>query len=507
MRSIVFIAALLASVPAEAIQQSPPVAADGTPGYYFLLGRHLEGQGKIDAAIAAHRRAIELEPQSAELRAELAGLYARQDRASEALDTAEAALQRDTNNREANRIVGSIYAAFVDQKQPIRRGDDPSQYAARAIASLEKARGEGATDLSLELMLGRLYLRTLAFDKAIPPLRRVFEEQPSYGEAGILLASAFQGAKRLADASAVLEAAVAENPRFYRGYLQLAELYDEQRRWKEAAAAYATAQSLNPRADLTARRAAALINSGETAQALPMLHESMKKTTGQPDPAILYLLAHAQRQMKDFVAAAATAETLRKTYPNDIRGLYATAAVLESQERYADAAAILKDLITRDPEDASLVYQYANALDKSGRPADAEAALRALLARDPNNANAMNSLGYMFAERGERLDEAVELLQRALKIEPENPSFLDSLGWAYFRQGKLDLAEGPLSTAAARLPDNSVIQDHLGDLRFRQKRFAEAVAAWERSLAGDGDSIDRAAIQTKLRDAQARVKK
>ena len=52
-----------------------------------------------------------------------------------------------------------------------------------------------------------------------------------------------------------------------------------------------------------------------------------------------------------------------------------------------------------------------------------------------------------------------------------------------------------------------MIQDHLGDLRFRQKRFADAIAAWERSLAGDGDSIDRSAVEKKLRDAQSRVKK
>jgi Flp pilus assembly protein TadD len=157
------------------------------------------------------------------------------------------------------------------------------------------------------------------------------------------------------------------------------------------------------------------------------------------------------------------------------------------------------------PDDQTVVYQYAHALDKSGRAADAESALRGLLARDPKDANALNSLGYMFAERGERLDEAVDLLQRAVKLEPGNPSFLDSLGWAYFRQGKLDLAEGPLAQAAAKVPDNSVIQDHLGDLRFQQKRFAEAIAAWERSLAGDGDSIDRGADEKKLRDAQSRV--
>ena len=104
----------------------------------------------------------------------------------------------------------------------------------------------------------------------------------------------------------------------------------------------------------------------------------------------------------------------------------------------------------------------------------------------------------MLAERGQRLDEAVDLVQRALKLEPGNPSFLDSLGWAYYQQGKLDLADPPLTEAAVKLPNNSVIQDHLGDLRFKQQRFADAAAAWERALNGDGESIDRTAIEKKI---------
>jgi tetratricopeptide (TPR) repeat protein len=112
----------------------------------------------------------------------------------------------------------------------------------------------------------------------------------------------------------------------------------------------------------------------------------------------------------------------------------------------------------------------------------------------------------MLAERGERLPEAVELLQRALKVEPDNPSYLDSLGWAYFQQGHLELADAPLTQAAAKLNDSSVVQDHLGDLRFRQQRYADAIAAWERALAGDRQSIDRARIEQKLRDARARMK-
>ena len=138
-----------------------PVGAqqpEATPGYYFMLGRHLESLGKIDEAIAAHQHAIALQPDSAELRAELAGLYARQDRAREALDTAEAALARDPDNHEANRILGSVYAALAEQKKPFRPGDDPSQYSARALAALMKARRDGVFDVSLELMLGRLEL-------------------------------------------------------------------------------------------------------------------------------------------------------------------------------------------------------------------------------------------------------------------------------------------------------------------------------------------------------------
>jgi tetratricopeptide (TPR) repeat protein len=186
----------------------------------------------------------------------------------------------------------------------------------------------------------------------------------------------------------------------------------------------------------------------------------------------LYLLAEAQRSLKDLPAAEATALQLLAAAPDDVRGLYVLAQVLDDKKDTAGAERALRDILTRDPLDAA----------------------------------ALNYLGYMFAERGMRLDEAVDLVQRALKVDPGNPSFLDSLGWAYFRQGRLDRADPPLSEAATKLPDNSVIQDHLGDLRFKQRRYADAAAAWEQSLAGDGDSIDRARIEQKLREARSRAK-
>jgi tetratricopeptide (TPR) repeat protein len=470
--ALVLFVSLLVATPLHASDaQKPADPPDGTAGYLFLVARHFESTGKIDEAIASLQKAIAIVPDSAELRAELAGLYARQDRAAEALTAAEEALKRDPNNREANRILGTIMAVLADQKKPLRPGDDPSQYAPRAMAALEKARGDG-NDLNLILMLGKLQLRAGQFDKASVTLRRIVEEQPQYTEGGMLLASAQEGAGRIDDAIVTLEGALQINPTYFRGLVKLTQLYEQQQRWTEAAGAYARAQTANPRADLLGGQAAALLNAGAAAEARTLLKEGIDKRA-KPDAALLYLLAESERQLKNPEGAAATARQLRLTFPNDRRG-----PLMEAQLH-----------------------------EEAGRVAEAEKTLRELIAKDPLDSAALNFLGYMMADRGDRVPEAIELVQRALRLEPGNPSYLDSLGWAYLKQGNLAEADKPLTDAASQLPRNSVVQDHLGELRFRQERFADAAAAWERALAGDGESVDRAAIEKKLREARGRIKK
>ena len=355
-------------------------------------------------------------------------------------------------------------------------------------------------------MLGRLQLRAGQHEKAIASLQRIFADQPQFTEGAMLLSAAQEGAGRIADATATLEAALAVNSGSFRGLVRLTELYERQRRWKEAASAYERAQAANPKADLTSGRAAALMNSAAPQQARDLLQASIAKRK-TPDAALLYLLAESQRQMKDFDAAAVTAQQFRQAFPEDPRGLVIDAQLKLARGQKDEAMAIFADLVKRVPDEPNFVYQYAQLLEQSGRIAEAERALRDLIARHPDDANALNSLGYMFADRGERLDEAVTLLQRALKLEPGNPSFLDSLGWALVKQGKLADADKPLTEAASQMPGNSVIQDHLGDLRYKQQRYADAIAAWERALAGDGESVARPEIEKKLLEARARLQK
>jgi tetratricopeptide (TPR) repeat protein len=476
MRPLLLLAlvwALLApAAPARAGQSAQATPERDDAGYQFLLARHLESIGKVEEAIKAYERAIALDSGSAELRAELAGLYARQDNALEAVANAEAAIARDPANQEANRILGTVYAAFAERRLALRKGEDPATYPARAIAALEKARGDGS-DIGLDLVLGRLYMQTGAFDKAVPLLDRVVERQPSLVDAAILLATAQQGAGQPAQAVETLQRALEENPESFRVQMRLAEVYEHDEQWNEAANALARAQELNPRATMIVRRrAVALLSSGRAAESRDLLLATI--ASGRPeskDPMLLYLLAESQRVTKDLDAAKATAEKL----------------------------------IAADPKDGRALHVLSLILQDKGDIQGAEKALRDLIARDPLDANALNSLGYMFAERGEQLDEAITLVQRALKVEPGNPSYLDSLGWAYFQQGRIDLADAPLTEAADKLKDSSVVQDHLGDLRYKQRRYTDAAAAWERALGGDGQSIDRAKIEGKIREAKGKI--
>jgi len=540
--------------------------------YYFLLARYLEGGGKIDEAVAALRKAIALDPKSAEPRAELAGLYARQDKAPEAITAAEDALEVNPKNKEANRILGSVLAAHAEQRQPVRPGDEVAGYAKRAMAALEIARGDGTGDLSIDLALARLYLEADRPAEAIPLLRRIVLEQPQYAEGSVLLADAQEAAGAPDAAVETLTSLLDDQPQFFRGRVQLAELYEHQRRWSQAADAWGKVLGLNPRnTEVAARRATALINASRAAEAKDVLATALK--IAPSDLRLTFMLAQAQRDAGDMAGAEATARALQAAHPEDPRATYLLAQLLDARGRYQDIVDLLKPEIERQkvakaqpgpvamllgseglalqqlhrydeavavfkeaidlapeepvrhvlliqgysaagrhkdaldaaekargkfPQDTSVLYQLGAALDRAGRQAESEKVFRDVIARDPLDAGALNYLGYMFAEHGTSLDEAVTLIQRALTIEPENPSFLDSLGWTYVQQGKLDLADAPLAAAAAKLPRNSVIQDHLGDLRQKQNRQADAIAAWQKALAGDGDSLDRAKVQKKI---------
>jgi tetratricopeptide (TPR) repeat protein len=140
----------------------------------------------------------------------------------------------------------------------------------------------------------------------------------------------------------------------------------------------------------------------------------------------------------------------------------------------------------------------ASAQQNAGDFKSAETTLRGILAESPNNPIAQNNLGYFLAERNERLDEALKLIQAALKSDPENPSYLDSLGWVYFKQGKLDLAEENLKKALKYDASSATIHEHLGDVFQKQGKIEPAKVSWQKALTLSSDAEQINSIKTKL---------
>jgi tetratricopeptide (TPR) repeat protein len=209
----------------------------------------------------------------------------------------------------------------------------------------------------------------------------------------------------------------------------------------------------------------------------------------------------------DLQGAAAAAADAQRQHPEDARFPRLRARALFDGGSRGDGLSVMEAAARAFPKDPNTLYQLADMYKDASRNPDAEKALRQLLVVEPTNANALNYLGYLLALRGDRLDEAIDLVRKALATEPDNGAFLDSLGWAYYRKGDLGEAERYLGQAANRLPRNSEVQEHLGDVLAKRGRLPDAVEAWTRALAGDGTDIDRAEIQKKIDDARSKLRR
>ena len=165
------------------------------------------------------------------------------------------------------------------------------------------------------------------------------------------------------------------------------------------------------------------------------------------------------------------------------------------------------------PDDKVNLYYYrGDAALREKLYDEAELDFRRGLAIDPNNASIENDLGYMYADRGIKLDDAVTMLKKAVTADPQNYAFLDSLAWAYYKQGQYAMAEDYESKAAQRMTNDPTLLDHLGEIEARNGKLQQAIANWNKSLqeyssslAPDADPADVARVQHKLESARVRL--
>ena len=124
---------------------------------------------------------------------------------------------------------------------------------------------------------------------------------------------------------------------------------------------------------------------------------------------------------------------------------------------------------------------------------------------NPDQPNVLNNLGYSLVEQRRNLDEALDMIERAVEGRPDSGYIVDSLGWVLYRLGRFEEAVDPMERAVALLPNDPIINDHLGDVYWMVGRQREARFQWERALSFEPEDEDAARIRLKLEIGLDRV--
>ena len=493
-------------------------------------------------AIAAGERAVKASPSNPEANWILGSLYARMAEMPSTRPTerrtyterAIASLEKANRNAHASvpTMLGRLYIAdgqydkaiamlapFVtdqpDQVEAVAMLAEAYQAADRdtdAIALLEKS-VQNAPELYSTL--GQVYQDAGRWTDAVRAFAGAVEERPQSLPLRSQWATALLNVGDPQRAREVLEAGSAGSSRNQRALYLLSEA---QRRTHDFAAAEVTARrliALDARALGGPRQLAQIfVDQNEHQKVVALLEPIVTARLGAADAADLssdtfrstyFDLATAYEKLRQFDKAIAMLRQARTLSPADPLVEIRFARSQQDAGNGDEAVRTLQAAVAKFPKEPAVKLSLASTLERERKYSEAEVIFRQMIAEDPKNADALNSFGYMLAERGQKLDEAVGFVQRALEIEPDNGAYLDSLGWAYYKQNQFEQAEAPLRKAAAQLPTVSVIQDHLGDLLNRRGLLEEAIAAWQKALDGDGESISRSDLEDKIKSARQKL--
>jgi tetratricopeptide (TPR) repeat protein len=184
------------------------------------------------------------------------------------------------------------------------------------------------------------------------------------------------------------------------------------------------------------------------------------------------------------------------------RNTIAAAEAYIQAGEHETAVAILNDALKNKPDEVDLHFELGSAYERGSRKGEAERVFLSILEKDPDHAATLNYLGYMWAESGTNLERAAEMLNRAVSQEPRNGAYVDSLGWVYFQQGKLDLAEKYLTDATRLLPRDATVHEHLGDVFARRGDYTRALSLYRVALSMDPDPKDEAKLRSKIEQAE-----
>ncbi len=520
---------------------------------HLLLGRLYRLGNDMPKAEAELNTAIKIDPSSEEAVTTLAMLYTDEGDTAHALKV----LSSIPDSARSAKLYSALGAAYEQRKEYKNAIDSYKHAIVLDRDNLDAIRGlaenylnDGQLEASLEqykvisdsnpedaqtyVRIAEIYRRQAKYDLALENLKHADTLIPDTAEVPYSMAAVYQAQGRYDEAAKLLqdllkktekssEIGTSQTDRNNRAIFieRLGMVYREQENYTAAVETFRKMLTLG---DENARSGyQEIIDTYRDAKQWPQATATAKEAVQKlPNDRDLRMVLDAQlADMGEFDQAVADIKGMLKGGPED-RDVHLRLAIIYTRaKRWSDAEQSLAkaEQLSGKPDDKAYVSFLRGDLYQRQKMFDqADTEFRKVLAvtppTDPQAAATLNYLGYMNADRGVKLEESLNYIKQALTFEPNNGAYLDSLGWAYFKLGKYDLAEENLNKASVHMGSDPTVQEHLGDLyqktgrlKLAASHWDRAVQEWNKTVPAEQDSEAFAKVQQKLDAAKVRLAK
>jgi len=508
--------------------------------YHFSRSRMLQSQGAYTQALAALQRAIELDPAAPELYVQAAGLYMLKGQMEKAADSAQDALLFDSEQPQALRFLANFYFRKNNFSQAIPFftrllvlfPEEEFTCLHLTLAFQRNGDIDKAFD-TIQLFLkehpgsrkGRLTLAQLYRQAHLPLLAKeqyalLLKENPAFSPAVKEMVSLLNSLGRTQDSISILLEAIEADPADLHWRHQLIALYMYEDRSDEAQVALQRILDEQPgdrealrkmgflymeqkkwkAAELCFEKYQEILPGGEGYYYLGLVAEGQKNwgqaekyfkkvsdDTDISDEAVSHLSYLFMRDNRAQEGIALLEDYLGAHHSRPELFLQ-LAAFYERVDNKDKALALYDRGLRRFPEYADLLYYKGILYERSGRTVDAEEMMKKALKLQSGHPEALNYLAYSYALRGENLDMALAMARKALSSKPAAHIY-DTLGWVLYKRGEFATARINLEKAVSRLPDDSIVLEHLGDICLEMQDVESATLYYQRSFSADKDNL------------------
>jgi tetratricopeptide (TPR) repeat protein len=491
-----------------------------------------EDTANSDQALADYQKALSLDPGYTELAVKVAFELARRGNPSAGIEVLKDSIKASPRASLAYLYLSQLYANYLNKTElaltyaqqalkldPMNIAcyvatfeiDEATHRHTEAVALLDTASKQPSTDPQYWLKLGDFYIQSLG-KSGVPP----------------------DALRKIADIYAKGLSLDPENP---ATLTHVANFYARADRERDAIPLFLSALKLSPAnppdgddslASIRDNLAVCYDAVGKTPEAIATLQQLIKdnplryesygslcdlyEKSGDTDAALSVckqMILLDQNDFRNYVreaallmkekkvdAAVQTLTDARTKFPGEAQVTYALGMALSEVKRFPEALTVFDQAAEEAAQgqtemlDAQFYFAYGAAAEQAGQVEKAAGLLNKSIDLDPAGAaEAYNYIGFMWVDRGMRLDEAGELIKRALRMEPTNPAYIDSLGWYYFKKGQYTQAVATLKKAAGTIqPEDPEVDEHLGDAYAADNDATHALEYWTRASAIDKDN-------------------